>query len=196
MHAVMVVFLTAARKGGPVVVGTFTGGSDVLVQSQEEYKASSYLREIEAEIQRQRQLALAMGGIRPLQPGEDGPAYQRWATPGITLAVPRIPRQQGNGEVGAPSPNPAAPAPTAEGGLSGGSLGVGEEERRLQEEIEVEISAEEEASLLTEFGDSYLYASRPRGSWPTWWIWWPHRVVESPPLGRELPLRSWRPLSR
>ena len=87
-----------------MVAGTFTGGSDVLVQSQEEYKASSYLREIEAEIQHQRQLALALGGIRPLQPGEDRPADQRWASPGVTLAVPRIPRQQGDGEEGALSP--------------------------------------------------------------------------------------------
>ena len=158
-------------KKGYVVVGSSRRMTDGLAQSQE-YKASNYLWEIGAEIQHQRQLALALGGVRPLQSGEEGPADQRWATPGATITVPRIPRQPGDGEEQAPPQ--AAPARTPVEEEEPPEVGVPEmgdaEERRLLEEpkadngatevlMEVDISAEEEASLLGEARDSYLTAS-------------------------------------
>ena len=203
VRAVMMVFVTAAREGGPVVVGTSTGGTEVLVQSQEEYKASSYLREIEAEIQHQRQLALALGGVCPLQPVEDGPAYQRWATPGVTFAVPRIPRQQRDGEESTSPPAPTTAFPAAkEGPSDGGSPGVEDEERELLEKPEaevetgevtpmgVEISAEKQASLLAESGSSYLNVSRAAERELPGLV-----DLVAPPLGRVAPVGESAPIA-
>ena len=172
VHVVMVCVVTSGSDKGQVLVGSSKRMTDRLAQSQG-YKASSYLREIEAEIQHQRQLALALGGVRPLQPGEEGPADQRWATPGATITVTRIPRQQGEGEEQALPPIATTVTPAVEGeSPETGTPEVGaEEERRLLEEpeteagtadttpMEVGISAEEQASLLTEAGGSYLNAS-------------------------------------
>ena len=68
VHVVMVGVATSGPEKGHVVVELSERMTDGLAQSQG-YKASDYLREIEAEIQHQRQLALTLGGVRPLQPG-------------------------------------------------------------------------------------------------------------------------------
>ena len=99
MYPVEILCACGNGEAGPrkvnVVVGSSMRMTDALAQLQEEYTSSSYLREIEEEIQHQRQLALALNGVHPLQPREDGPTDQRWATSGATMAMPRIRRQNG-----------------------------------------------------------------------------------------------------